>query len=136
MLALTAPVLFQLALLSGGPTSYELAYQQASAYERPLLVLVGAEWCPGCRTMKHAVLPRIAGQGALSAVSYVAIDSDSEPDLAGQLMRGGSIPQLIVFSRKADGDWHREQITGATSEVAVQSLIARAVAVQGSDSAE
>jgi hypothetical protein len=41
-------------------------------------------------------------------------------------MRGGAIPQLIIFSRQPDGAWHREQITGAASEREVQSLIARA----------
>jgi hypothetical protein len=40
-------------------------------------------------------------------------------------MRGGTIPQLIVYSRTANG-WHREQITGATSEAAVEGLLLRA----------
>jgi hypothetical protein len=51
-------------------------------------------------------------------------------------MRGSSIPQLIVFSKRPDGEWHREQLTGAANEVAVQSLISRAVAAQHSPTGE
>ena len=32
----------------------------------------------------------------------------------------------FVFSRQPNGQWHREQIVGATSEQRVQALIARA----------
>jgi hypothetical protein len=45
-------------------------------------------------------------------------------------MSGGAIPQLIVYSHKADGSWHREQITGEASEADVRSLISRAVRAQ------
>jgi hypothetical protein len=45
-------------------------------------------------------------------------------------MRGGAIPQLIVFSKRPDGEWHREQITGSASEAQVLALIERARAAQ------
>jgi hypothetical protein len=76
--------------------------------------------------MKHSVLPQMTSRGALKSVSFATIDTDREMNLARQLMRGGTIPQLIAFSRTADGQWHREQITGATSEAAVAALVERA----------
>jgi thiol:disulfide interchange protein len=120
----------QCAILSASPSSYFAALDDAQAHNRPLLVLVGADWCPGCQTMKHHVLPQMARTGSLRSVSLAVVDADSEPEVARQLMRGGAIPQLIVYSHKADGSWHREQITGEASDAEVRSLIARAVHAQ------
>jgi thioredoxin-like negative regulator of GroEL len=129
-MAATALILFQYALLAETPSSYVAALADAQASRQPLLVLVGAEWCPGCQTMKHSVLPNMVRRGTLRGVTFVAVDADAEAELARQLMQGPSIPQLIVFSRGIDGKWHREQITGRTSEAEVQSLIARALQMQ------
>ncbi|HMC10825.1 MAG TPA: thioredoxin family protein [Pirellulaceae bacterium] len=130
MVGLTAAVVFQQMILMANPPSYQTALQDAQAQQRPLLVLVGAAWCPGCQTMKQRVLPGLARRGVLKSVSFAAVDTDTEAEMARQLMRGGSIPQLIVFSRLPDGQWHREEIVGETSEAEVQSLIARALKVQ------
>jgi thioredoxin-like negative regulator of GroEL len=128
--ALVALPPFEIRLFAANPASYQAALQDAQAKQRPLLVLIGANWCPGCQTMKTRVLPSLARRGELQAVSFATVDTDSEVETAKQLMRGGSIPQLIVFSRMADGRWHREQLTGEASESAVQSLIARAIKAQ------
>jgi thioredoxin-like negative regulator of GroEL len=130
MVGLTALFVFQQALLGADPGSYHAALADAQTERRPLLVLVGAQWCPGCQTMKQRVIPSLARRGALRTVSFATIDTDAEAELAQQLMRGGAIPQLIAFSRTRDGKWHREQITGTTDEAGVQSLIARAVKAQ------
>ena len=130
MVGLTAAIALQCAVWGANPVSYNAALQDAQKQQRPLLVLVGANWCPGCQTMKTRVLPTLARRGDLRAVSFAAVDTDTEVETARQLMRGGSIPQLIVFSRMPDGKWHREQITGETSEAEVQSLIARALKAQ------
>jgi thioredoxin-like negative regulator of GroEL len=130
MTGLCALVVLPCALLSADALSYPAAIKDAEAKRQPLLVLVGADWCPGCQTMKRSVLPALARKGGLGKVSYATIDTDREPQLAGQLMRGGAIPQLIIFSRQPDGQWYREQIVGATSELQVQSLIARALEAQ------
>jgi thioredoxin-like negative regulator of GroEL len=115
------------ALLAADPVSYEAAFKDAQTRDRPLLVLIGAPWCPGCQTMKKNLLPEMAKKGKLDAISYATVDADAEPELASQLMRGRGIPQLIVFSKKADGKWHREQLNGEAGEKDVQALIARAV---------
>jgi thioredoxin-like negative regulator of GroEL len=120
--------LIEAAILGGGATPYEQAFDETQANGRPLLVLVGADWCPGCRTMKHGVLARMQDQGRLERVNFALVDADAHSSIAGRLMKGGMIPQLIAFSKGADGKWRREQITGATSQSAVESLIDRALA--------
>lgn len=130
MSAMAAGVLLQLSLFAAGAQTYELAQKQAATDGQPLLVLVGTDWCPGCRTMKDSVLPRMASRGRLDRVSYANVNAEDESELASHLMRGGAIPQLIVFSKRPDGQWHREQITGAASEAQVLALIERARAAQ------
>jgi thiol-disulfide isomerase/thioredoxin len=117
-------------LLGAEPVSYHAAFKDAQAKERPLLVLVGAPWCPGCRTMKQTVLPNLAKRGGLDSVSFAAVDLEVEPEMANSLMRGNGLPQLIIFTKQSGGQWHREQITGSVGEPDVQALIARALAAQ------
>jgi thioredoxin-like negative regulator of GroEL len=117
-------------------TSYEQAYKQAETNGRPLLVLVGADWCPGCRTMKGGVMARMLRGGRLDRVNYAVVNTDQERALASKLMRGGSIPQLIVFTKSGKDTWVREQITGATSEDGVAALIDKAAAVASKELAK
>jgi thioredoxin-like negative regulator of GroEL len=130
MLALSASAALQFAILATGAQPYDQAATQAGENGQPLLVLVGADWCPGCRTMKHSVLTRMESRGSLKKVNYATVNTDQELALASRLMRGNSIPQLIIFSKTADGQWHREQITGTASEGEVASMIERARSVQ------
>src|SRR5688500_6942201 len=118
-------LVLQAAVLAGGAQPYDAAFQQAQENNRPLLVLVGADWCPGCVTMKRSVMPRMAQAGKRRSVNFTEVNSDLDPAVASRLMRGGSYPQLIVFAKTPKG-WYREQITGATSEAGVQALIQRA----------
>ncbi|MCI0359136.1 MAG: thioredoxin family protein [Planctomycetaceae bacterium] len=119
------PLALQAVMLVSGAQTYVEAYEDTQTSGKPLVVLVGADWCPGCVTMKSSVMPRMQESGYLRHVNYAQIDAESE--FAGQLLRGSSIPQLIVFSQSADGRWHREQIIGATSDQAVAAAIHRAV---------
>ncbi|MEX2176939.1 MAG: thioredoxin family protein [Pirellulaceae bacterium] len=129
MSGLTIAWLLPASLLAAGPGDYADAYRQSQTDGQPLLVLVGADWCPGCVTMKQGVLPRLTQAGRLQGAHLAVVNLDYESDLAGQLMRGGTIPQLIVFAKTPAG-WHREQITGATSDAAVEALVSRARAAQ------
>jgi thioredoxin-like negative regulator of GroEL len=133
MFGLTASVVVQVALLSAGAQPYDDAARQSIENGQPLLVLVGTDWCPGCRTMKDGVLTRMESRGGLKQVNYATVNADDRSDLAGRLMKGNSVPQLIVFSKKADGGWHREQITGTASEAQVAAMIERARAAQAAD---
>ena len=118
----------QAAMLVTGADAYETALKKAEENGQPVMVLVGADWCPGCVTMKNSTIPAMARAGQLKGVQYLTVNYDQNPTLARQLMRGNSIPQLVIFSKTNKG-WHREQITGSTSSGAVNGMIQRAVAV-------
>jgi thioredoxin-like negative regulator of GroEL len=128
MVSSAAVFVLQAVLVLNPPASYEQAYAQSQTSGQPLVVLVGAQWCPACVSMKHGVIPRMHRGGQLNGVNYAEVDADSESELAGRLMRGGAIPHLIVFSRGPSGQWQRHQITGGTSEAGVTALIDRAQA--------
>ena len=130
--AIAGSLLSQNGVFAADASAYAKAFREAKERNQPLIVLVGATWCPGCQTMKQSVMPRLARSGGLSEVSYATVDADAEPALAGSLMRGSMIPQLIVF-RQEGGKWQREQVTGATSDAEVKRLIAHAVAKQDKD---
>jgi len=80
--------------------------------------------------MKQHVIPSLAKRGALKPVTFTTVDYDADAATAQQLMRVGSIPQLIVYSPLPDGKWHREQLIGESTEAEVQSLISRALKAQ------
>ncbi len=119
--------LMQVTLLANGSgVSYTEAYTASAETGKPMLVLIGADWCPHCVTMKNRVIPQLEKQGALKDVSYVALNSDHHPALARQMMQGGSIPQVVLFYRTADG-WKRHRTVGAMSAGNLSSLLQQAV---------
>jgi thioredoxin-like negative regulator of GroEL len=101
---------------------YNVAYAQAQENGKPLVVLVGAEWCPGCVKMKNQVIPVMKSNGSLGNVQFAQVNTDHDPELAEQLMRGQSIPQLIMYT-KTDTGWKRSQMTGPKSVSEVESFI-------------
>ena len=122
MTAFTLAALLQFSVVTSGTQSYNEAYRTTEDTGRPLVVMVGAEWCPGCVQMKHSVMPVVERNGGLKNVAYAYVNTDQQGPLAQKLMRGGSIPQLIVFRKTADG-WKRDQLTGAHSPTEVESFI-------------
>jgi thiol-disulfide isomerase/thioredoxin len=110
------------ASMVGEVKSYGSAYAAAQKSGKPLLVLIGAEWCPGCRTMKSQVMPRMSADGKLKDVEFAVIDTDREEALSDKLLRGNLIPQLVLITKTADG-WQRQYLTGAQSESAVSAMI-------------
>jgi thioredoxin-like negative regulator of GroEL len=111
----TLAALLQVSLLTTGDHSYAQAHKL-------LVVLIGADWCPACQTMKNSVIPQAQAQGVLSNVAFAEVNTDQEPKLSKQLMRGGMIPQLIVYHKTSDG-WQRKELVGAQSIGAIQGLI-------------
>jgi thiol-disulfide isomerase/thioredoxin len=125
MIHLTLNLLLQAAALSAGSHDYATAFRQTEESGRPLVVLIGADWCPGCRQMKYTTIPELEKKGGLRNVAFAYVNTDSEGKLAGKLMRGGSIPQLVMY-HKTDSGWTRQQLTGAQSASRVESFIAEA----------
>ncbi len=112
---------------AAAPQHYQEAYKQSTRTGRPLLVLVGAKWCPACRRMKSAILPQLSRRKALRQVAFVTVDKDQEKKLASQLMSGPTVPQLILFTKTSAG-WKRRQLTGLHTAGEVDSFVHRAIA--------
>ena len=127
MTGLTSNLLLQTVLLATGAHPYDQAYQAMESDGKPLLVLVGADWCPACQSMKSSTMLRLQRGGKLDGVAYAVVNSDRDSSLARKIMRGGSIPQLVLYEKTVTG-WRRTQLTGGQSESQVEAFIARAVA--------
>jgi thioredoxin-like negative regulator of GroEL len=129
MTGLAFCVLLQAAVVGGEAQSYNDALRSAQGNDQPLVILVGADWCPGCRIMKQATLPSLQRRGALEKVQFSVVDTDADPALAQRLMQGQSIPQLVVYTRTEQG-WQKTNLVGARSEAEIQATINQAVALQ------
>jgi len=116
----------QASLAANASDNYAEAYRQHTTNGKPLLVLVGADWCPGCRKMKEQVIPQARKQGVLEDVAFATVNTDHDRDLAQKLMRGSSIPQLVLFHHTEDG-WVRTQLTGAQSTETLKKLVSNHV---------
>jgi thiol-disulfide isomerase/thioredoxin len=123
MTHLAVNILLQAAALSAGAQDYATAFKESEKTGQPLVLLIGAEWCPGCRQMKYTTIPELEKKGGLRKVAFAYVNTDSESALARKLMRGGSIPQLVMY-HKTDTGWKREQLTGAQSTSRIESFIA------------
>jgi thiol-disulfide isomerase/thioredoxin len=113
-----------MSMLTADGQKYADAYHKTASTGQPLVVLIGADWCPGCQTMKNAVIPQLQQKGSLNRVAFAYVNADTERDLAGKLMSGGSIPQLIMY-RKTTKGWQRQQLTGAHSVNDTQNFLSK-----------
>lgn len=106
---------------------YASAYRSAQEAGKPLMVVVGADWCPACVNLKDQTIKTMKLSGELNEVEMAVVDKDHQPTLASKLMRGRMMPQVIVFAKSDSGSWTRMQLTGFQSQGSVRSLIRTAV---------
>lgn len=107
--------------------SYAQAYTESLAEKKPLLVVVGAPWCPACRVLKETTLKPMATTGELDDVSFVVINRDENPTLAAKLTQGEkTIPQIILYTPSENG-WQRRKLRGFQSQQPIRSLIQNAL---------
>jgi thioredoxin-like negative regulator of GroEL len=128
---LTLTVAIQMALLGAPPstdTSYATAHEMTSKTGRPMVILVGAKWCPACVQMKDNVVPQLKKRGSLTQVSYAEVDLDRERELGQQLTKGGPIPQLLMY-RKTELGWRLRRIVGGQNVENVGRFIAQGIAL-------
>jgi thiol-disulfide isomerase/thioredoxin len=118
----TPSVTTQTAVKSADAGTYADAYKQTAETGKPLVVLVGASWCPACQSMKTSIMPSVAAQGGLDKVAFAYVNTDQQHELAGKLMEGGLIPQLVMFE-KTDNGWKQTRLIGAQSVSAVVSFV-------------
>lgn len=126
MSTLLIALLAQSITMADPSLSYDTAYAQMESTGKPLVILVSADWCGACQTMKHGPLANLRRRGKMENVCYTVINTDQQPELAGKLMSGGTIPQLIVY-RKDGSNWQRFQLTGSHSETEVETVLEQAV---------
>jgi thioredoxin-like negative regulator of GroEL len=109
--------------------SYAQAYAQSVAQNKPLMVVVGAPWCPACNVLKDSTLKQMAQTGELDEVSLVVVNRDEQPELARKLTKGEQmIPQIILYTHDEDnGNWQRRKLLGFQSKQPIRSLIRRAI---------
>jgi HEAT repeat protein/thiol-disulfide isomerase/thioredoxin len=75
-------------------TSLSEGQRQAQAQRKPVLVRVGASWCPACRRLA-AEIEKPSVQEELSRWTLVALDADADEDAARELSVTG-IPALRI----------------------------------------
>ena len=122
-----------LAATSGGATGslaavddYASARAKIEKTGQPIVILVGADWCPACVAMKKDVMPEIRKQGILKQVAYATVNLDKQGKLGRQLTDGGPIPQMIMY-RKTRRGWLRKRLIGGQSPKTIVSFIRRGV---------
>jgi thioredoxin-like negative regulator of GroEL len=114
---------------TSAPGTYAAAYDDTQNSGKPMVILVGASWCPACQSMKTSIMPSVAAQGGLANVAFAHVNVDVQRNLASQLLEGNMIPQLVMFEKVGDG-WKLSRLVGAQSVEAVQGFIGPAVARQ------
>lgn len=131
MTSVTLSIAMQLALLGAAPSdvmSYAKAHETTTKTGQPMVILVGAKWCPACVQMKESVVPQLEQRGSLKSVSFAEVDLDQEHELGRLLTKGGPIPQLLMY-RKTKLGWRLRRIIGGQSVEKVDRFIAEGVAL-------
>lgn len=126
MTSLTLAAALQLSVITAGAHTYAEARATNLESGRPLVVLIGADWCPACKTMKDRALPQVEKGGLLDKVAFAYVDADEDSQLARKMMQGGSIPQLIMYRQTADG-WKKESLVGAQSPGKIEAFLKKGI---------
>lgn len=120
---------FLLAVTAGGKKApdYETALAESQQASKPLVVLIGAPWCASCQVMKRETIEPMMESGKLEHVVVTYVDKDERPELAHQLMKGETLPQIVVFAKQPEG-WKRFSLIGMQSQGRMAELLRRAAA--------
>ena len=116
----------QASLIGMHADTYTQARHLAVKTGRPMVVLVGAEWCPACKVMKDTVIPAVKKRGGLNKVSFAVVDIDEEKELGKTLISRGPIPQLLMYRRTPVG-WRLRRIVGGQSVKTVETFVAEGI---------
>jgi thiol-disulfide isomerase/thioredoxin len=114
------------------PESYAEARRVTDATGKPMVIMVGTDWCPPCQTMKRTVLPRLRERGLFRKVAFAVVNPDRDGKLAEEITGGGPVPQLVMF-RKTSKGWMRRKLIGAHSVEEVEQFIAEGLALSDSE---
>jgi len=132
-MSLGVAVVLQVALLATGGESYAEAHKATTEKGCPLVVVVGATWCPACQQMRKDVIPEVKRHGILRNVAFAEVDLDEEHDLGAELTDGGPIPQIVVYRRTSLG-WRLRRLIGGQDVRTVEQFILQGVQSDEKDS--
>ena len=132
MSSLTAALFLHASLLGAGGNTYADAHRETVETGKPLLVMVGADWCGPCQQMKKSILPQVGKHGLLNQVAFAHVNADQESELARKLTGGGPVPQLVML-RKTDDGWRKRKLIGGQSVDTVEKFIREAVTQNETD---
>jgi thioredoxin-like negative regulator of GroEL len=103
--------------------SYTEAHRVAEKTGKPIVVMVGADWCAPCQAMRRTILPRVREHGLFRKVAFAHVNVDREKELAAEITGGGkSVPQLVMFRKTKDG-WVRQKMIGSHSVEEIEKFI-------------
>ena len=125
LMAASALALFVTSAVAQEPIDYKTAYERADKGDKPLLVLVTAEWCPPCQQMKKSTIPELLKKKTFKDFHWAAVDYDRENKLAKQLIGDRGVPQLIMYEKR-DGKWVRRYLRGYKQPKVVEAFVAQA----------
>lgn len=94
-------------LLLSATVDYKAVIAEAERTGKPVVVLVGAEWCGPCQQMKKEVIPEAKRTGVLDGVIFHTLDVDKDAGICRLLLRQIGNDGLPAFARfqKVDGNW-------------------------------
>ncbi|MBN1909654.1 MAG: thioredoxin family protein [Pirellulales bacterium] len=122
MNAMILVLLLQAATVNGDPDSYAEARRKTTETGRPMVILVGADWCPACVEMKKNVVPKVRHRGLFGKVAYAFVNLDKNRKLGRELTEGGPIPQIIMFRKTPEG-WRRRSLVGGQTPEAIEAFV-------------
>jgi thioredoxin-like negative regulator of GroEL len=134
MSSLTVALFLHASLLGAGGNTYADAHRETVETGKPLLVMVGTDWCGPCQQMRKTILPQVGKHGLLEQVAFAHVNADKESELARKLTGGGPVPQLVML-RKTDDGWRKRKLIGGQSVDTVEKFIREAVAQNEKDHA-
>jgi thioredoxin-like negative regulator of GroEL len=102
--------------------TYAEAHQAIVKSDKPMVVMVAADWCQPCQNMKKTILPQVRERGLLKKVAFAVINFDRDRELARKITGGGPIPQLVMFRKTKDG-WASKKLIGSQSVETVEHFI-------------
>jgi thiol-disulfide isomerase/thioredoxin len=114
--------------------TYTAAHRITLKTGKPLVVMVGADWCGPCQAMRRTILPRVRKDGFFRKVAFAHVNVDRDKKLADELTGGGVVPQLVMYRKTKDG-WMRRKLIGGHSVEEVEQFIDEGLAMDAEEHA-
>ena len=112
--------------------SYKEAHRVTTETGKPMVVMVGTDWCGPCQMMKKTICRAWRERGSLRKVAFAIVNADRDRELAEKLTDGGPVPQLVMFRKTSQG-WMRRKLIGGQSVEAVEEFIKEGLAQDAAD---